>query len=77
MSITQNIIQKGDVVIATAGKEKNQIFVVIEKDEKYCYLVDGKRLKIVKPKKKSLKQHLFQWKGYLDKKKTMRKFENF
>ena len=55
MSITQNIVQKGDVVIATAGKEKNQIFVVIEKDEKYCYLVDGKRLKIVKPKKKSLK----------------------
>ena len=83
MSITQNTVQKGDVVIATAGKEKNQIFVVIEKDGKYCYLVDGKRLKIVKPKKKSLK-HVqrasktpFPMEGYLDKKKTMRKFENF
>ena len=49
-----NIIQ-GDVVVATAGKEKNQIFVVLKVDEKYCYLVDGDRLKLTKPKKKSLK----------------------
>lgn len=49
-----NIVQ-GDVVIATAGKEKNQIFVVKEVDQKYAWLVDGKRLKISKPKKKSLK----------------------
>lgn len=49
-----NIIQ-GDLVVATAGKEKNDIFVVLEVDNKFCYLVDGKRLKINKPKKKSLK----------------------
>ncbi len=49
-----SIIQ-GDVVIATAGKEKNQIFVVLDADIHYCYLVDGKRLKLTKPKKKSLK----------------------
>ncbi len=49
-----NIIQ-GDVVVATAGKEKNQFFVVLEIDSKFCYLVDGKRLKLTKPKKKSLK----------------------
>lgn len=49
-----NIIQ-GDVVTALAGKEKNQIFVVLEVDEKFCLLVDGKRLKLTKPKKKSLK----------------------
>lgn len=49
-----SIIQ-GDVVVATAGKEKNQIFIVLETDEHYCYLVDGKRLKLTKPKKKSLK----------------------
>lgn len=48
-------LQKGDIVLATAGKEKNQIFVVSEIDDKYCYLVDGKRLKLTKPKKKSLK----------------------
>ncbi len=55
MSIIRNIVQKGDVVIATAGKEKNNMFVVIETDGKFCYLVDGKRLKTTKPKKKSLK----------------------
>lgn len=49
-----NILQ-GDVVVATAGKEKNQIFVVLNVDSNYCYLVDGDRLKLTKPKKKSLK----------------------
>lgn len=49
-----NIVQ-GDVVIAVAGKEKNQIFVVLKVDDKFCYLVDGDRLKLTKPKKKSLK----------------------
>ena len=48
-------IKKGDVVIATAGKEKNQFFVVSDVDEKFCFLVDGDRLKLCKPKKKSLK----------------------
>ncbi len=48
-------IKVGDVVVATAGKEKNQFFVVKEVDEKFCFLVDGDRLKLEKPKKKSLK----------------------
>ena len=49
-----NIVQ-GDVVLATAGKEKNQIFVVLKVDNKFVWLVDGKRLKLSKSKKKSLK----------------------
>jgi len=49
-----NIVQ-GDVVLALAGKEKNQIFVVLKTDNKFVWLVDGKRLKLTKPKKKSLK----------------------
>ncbi|MBP3619579.1 MAG: KOW domain-containing RNA-binding protein [Clostridia bacterium] len=48
-------LQTGDVVVATAGKEKNQIFVVTKIENNFCYLVDGKRLKLTKPKKKSLK----------------------
>ena len=48
-------LQTGDVVIATAGKEKNQIFIVLKIENNLCYLVDGKRLKLTKPKKKSLK----------------------
>ncbi len=48
-------IMQGDVVVATAGKEKNQIFVVTKIENNFCWLVDGKRLKLTKPKKKSLK----------------------
>ena len=48
-------IKPGNIVLATAGKEKGQNFVVLSCDSKYCYLVDGKRLKLIKPKKKSLK----------------------
>ncbi len=48
-------ISQGDVVLATAGKEKNQIFIVLKTDSSYAWLVDGKRLKLTKPKKKSLK----------------------
>lgn len=48
-------ISQGDVVVATAGKEKNQIFVVLKTEGDFVWLVDGKRLKISKPKKKSLK----------------------
>lgn len=48
-------IEKGNIVRAIAGKEKGEIFVVLDVDEKFCFLVDGKRLKLNKPKKKSLK----------------------
>ena len=48
-------IEKGNVVRAIAGKEKGDVFVVLAVDEKFCFLVDGKRLKLSKPKKKSLK----------------------
>ena len=48
-------MEKGVVVIATAGKEKNQKFVVVDVSENYVFLADGKRLKIFKPKKKSVK----------------------
>lgn len=45
----------GNVVEALAGKEKGQLFVIVNLDDKYAYLSDGKRLKTFKPKKKSLK----------------------
>lgn len=45
----------GNVVMANAGKEKGQLFVIVNLDDKYAYLSDGKRLKINKPKKKSFK----------------------
>ncbi len=45
----------GDVVRATAGKEKEQIFVVVKTEENYVYIADGKRLSVLKPKKKNVK----------------------
>ncbi len=48
-------MEKGTIVKATAGKEKNQVFVVVDVTEKFAYLADGKRLKKDKPKKKSVK----------------------
>ena len=45
----------GNVVMALAGKEKGQLFVVVNLDDKYAYLSDGKRLRANKPKKKSFK----------------------
>lgn len=48
-------MEKGSVVVATAGKEKNQNFVVVDVKENYVFLADGKRLKYNKPKKKSAK----------------------
>ncbi len=45
----------GSVVLATAGKEKGAIFVVAKLEENYAYIVDGKRLRTAKPKKKSFK----------------------
>lgn len=48
-------MEKGIIVKALAGKEKNQVFVVIDVAENYAYIADGKRLKKDKPKKKSVK----------------------
>lgn len=52
----------GQIVIATAGKEKLQRFVVVKAEGNFVYLADGKRLKAIKPKKKSLK-HIKLCKG--------------
>ena len=48
-------MEKGNLVIATKGKEKNQYFVILSMENKFAYIVDGKRLKTSNPKKKNLK----------------------
>ena len=45
----------GEIVIAKAGKEKNQVFVVVDVKENFAYIADGKRVKKENPKKKSAK----------------------
>ena len=48
-------MEKGNLVLALKGKEKNQYFVIMETNEKFAYIIDGKRLKTNNPKKKSMK----------------------
>ncbi len=44
-----------DVVIATAGREEGQLFYVIETEQEYLYLVNGKDRTLEKPKRKKRK----------------------
>lgn len=51
-------IERGLVVRAKSGRDKNRFFVVISCDDEYAYIADGKTRRLVKPKKKNIK-HLF------------------
>ena len=48
-------VKIGDVVSATAGRDKGKFFLVIDADDKFAYIVDGKSRKIGKPKRKNVK----------------------
>ena len=48
-------MQVGNIVIALARKEKNQIFLVKKIECKFAFIVDGKRISFFKPKKKNQK----------------------
>ena len=47
-------IEKGDVVIATAGREMGEYFLVTGVDDKYLSLVDGKGRTMTSPKRKKV-----------------------
>ena len=49
------MISIADVVEATAGREQGKIFYVIQEDETYLYLVNGKDRTLDKPKRKKRK----------------------
>lgn len=53
------MIRPGNIVLATAGKEKGKIFVVVGTDQSFAYLADGGRLLAGKPKRKSFKHVKF------------------
>ena len=44
-----------DVVLSTAGRDQGQLFYVLEADDTYLLLVDGKGRRIEKPKRKKRK----------------------
>ena len=49
----------GLIVKSLAGRDCNQFYVLIDTDERYVYLVDGKSRTLDKPKKKNRKHVQF------------------
>ena len=49
-------IDRSSLIVSKAGRDKGQLFFVIDADEQYVYLADGKSRKLEKPKRKKRKQ---------------------
>ena len=49
----------GDVVKATAGRDKGKFFLVVDLSDGFALIVDGKTRKVGKPKRKNVK-HLIK-----------------
>ncbi len=45
----------GSLVLATAGRDKDGIFLVLQTDGIYCFIANGRERKAEKPKKKKIK----------------------
>lgn len=48
-------IVKGQIVISKAGRDKGDIFIVVDYNEPYVFLADGKLRRLEAPKKKKIK----------------------
>lgn len=48
-------VDKSSLVVSKAGRDQGQLFYVIDADEKYVYLADGKSRRLEKPKRKKRK----------------------
>ena len=48
-------ISKSDIIISLAGRDKGKLFYVIETEENYVLIADGKGRKLENPKRKKLK----------------------
>ena len=52
-------IQKADIVRSLAGRDKERLFIVLETDDKFALLADGKIRRLEKPKRKKIKHLSF------------------
>lgn len=48
-------MERGQIVCAKAGRDKNDFFVVVNMDSTFCYLCNGKERPLERPKRKNLK----------------------
>ena len=52
-------IGKGCVVLSTAGRDKGRYFIVLDTEENYALIVDGKLRRADAPKRKKIKHLMF------------------
>ena len=45
-------LSKADMIVSLAGRDKGQLFFVVDTDEHYVYLEDGKGRRLESPKRK-------------------------
>ena len=48
-------ISRADVVVSLAGRDKGQLFFVLDTDDLFVYIADGKGRKLEQPKRKKRK----------------------
>lgn len=48
-------VDKSSLVVSKAGRDQGQLFYVVDADEQYVYLADGKSRRLEKPKRKKRK----------------------
>ncbi len=48
-------VDKSSLVVSKAGRDQGHLFYVIDADEQYVYLADGKSRRLEKPKRKKRK----------------------
>ena len=44
---------KGQIVFSKSGRDKGMAFIIVDFDESYVYVVDGKLRKLENPKRKN------------------------
>ena len=48
-------LKAGDIVFSLAGHDKGRVYIVLDTEDGFVYIVDGKTKKLNKPKRKNLK----------------------
>ena len=48
-------VDKSSLIVSKAGRDQGQLFYVIDADEQFVYLADGKSRRLEKPKRKKRK----------------------
>ena len=56
-------IARSDIVISTAGRDKGKLFFVLETEEDFLLLADGKTRRLESPKRKKRKHAAFRAHG--------------